>query len=82
VADQVEHRFNRRYGIGRHDVYLIRTETGRQVVGRAGEADGREVVHYFDGEADARVMLQRIRDTVPPELASWAEMTAYQDRPG
>jgi hypothetical protein len=81
VADRVEHWFNRRYGNSRRDVYLIRTETGWQVLGRAGGADGREVTHYFDGEADARAMLRRVLDAVPPELSDWAEMTAYKNRP-
>jgi hypothetical protein len=40
-------------------VYLIRTETGWQVVGRVGGSDGRQVTHYFDREADARTVLQR-----------------------
>lgn len=59
----MEHWFNRRYGTARRDVYLIRTATGWQVLGREGGADGREVAHYFDREADARAMLQRMRDT-------------------
>jgi hypothetical protein len=81
VADRVEHWFNRRYGVGRRDVYLIRTETGWQVLGRQGGADGREAVHYFDSEADARAMLQRMLDTAPPEESNWAEMTAHKHRP-
>jgi hypothetical protein len=48
-----EHHFNRRYGPGRRDVYLLRTETGWQVLGREGGAEGREVVHYVDDETDA-----------------------------
>jgi hypothetical protein len=79
VAKRVEHWFNRKYGMNRRDVYLIRNETGWQVLGRAGGADGREVTHYFDAEADARIMLRRMRDAVPPELSNWAEQTAYKN---
>lgn len=76
MARRVEHHFNRRYGPNRRDVYLIRTETGWQVLGREGGADGREVTHYFDDEADARRMLEQMLAAVPPELASWAKMTS------
>jgi hypothetical protein len=76
VARRLEHWFNRRYGVNRRDVFLIRTETGWQVLGREGGADGREVTHYFDDEETARTMLQRMLDTVPPELGGWAKMTA------
>jgi hypothetical protein len=75
VAERVEHWFNRRYGVSRRDVYLLRTETGWQVVGREGGADGREVTHYFDDEDEARRMVQRMRGTVPPELSNWAKMS-------
>jgi hypothetical protein len=75
MAERVEHWFNRRYGVGRRDVYLLRTETGWQVRGRRGGADGAEVAHYFDDEQDARAMLQRMLDTVPSELSNWAKMT-------
>jgi hypothetical protein len=81
VSNRVEHWFNRRYGISRRDVYLIRTETAWQALGRAGGADGREVAYYFDLEDEARAMLQRLRDTVPPEMSNWAEMTAWRFRP-
>jgi hypothetical protein len=80
MAERVEHWFNRRYGVGRRDVYLLRTETGWQVLGRRGGADGQEVVHYFDHETDARAMLQRMLDSVPPELSNWAKMTASMRR--
>jgi hypothetical protein len=76
VAERVEHWFNRRYGPNRRDVYLLRTETGWQVLGRVGGADGPEVTHYFDLEADARAMLKRMKATVPPEVSDWAEMAA------
>ncbi|WP_412738139.1 hypothetical protein [Krasilnikovia sp. MM14-A1259] len=81
MVERVEHWFNRRYGMARHDVYLVRTATGWQVLGRVGGAEGREVLHYFDQEGDARAMLRRMLETVPPELSSWAEMTAYKNRP-
>jgi hypothetical protein len=80
VAERVEHWFNRRYGLSRRDVFLLRTETGWQVLGRQGGADGEEVAHYFDREDEARRMLQRMLDTVPPELANWAKMTARPRR--
>jgi hypothetical protein len=50
------------------------------VLGRQGAADGQEVTHYFDREDDARRMVQRILDTVPPELSDWAKMTARIQR--
>jgi hypothetical protein len=77
----VEYSFNLRYGTSRRDVYLILaclilTATGWQVVGRQGGADGVESLHYFETEADARMMLE----TAAPELSSWAEMTVRNDR--
>jgi hypothetical protein len=83
MAQRVEHHFNRRYGLNRRDVFLIRTETGWQVHGREGGADGREVTHYFAEEADARRMLRRMLDAVPPELSNWAKMspTRPHERP-
>jgi len=80
MATRVEHHFNRRFGLNRRDVFLIRTETGWQVLGREGGADGRELVHYFDDEADARTMLQRMLDAVPPELSNWAKMSPTRRR--
>jgi hypothetical protein len=74
MAEHVEHWFNRRYGISRRDVFLLRTPTGWQVLGRQGGSDGREVVHYFDGEDQARRMLQRMLDTAPGEQSDWAKM--------
>jgi hypothetical protein len=59
MAERVEHWFNRRYGVGRRDFYLLRSETGWQVRGRQGGSDGDEVAHYFDDEQDARAVLQR-----------------------
>jgi hypothetical protein len=56
-------------------VFLLRTETGCQVLGRQGGADGLEVAHYFDDEDDARATLQRMRDTTPAELSNWAKMS-------
>jgi hypothetical protein len=75
MAERVEHWFNRRYGVRRRDVFLVRTETGWQVVGRQGGADGQGVTHYFDRENDARAMLRRMIETVPAELSDWAKMT-------
>jgi predicted DNA-binding WGR domain protein len=73
VAERIEHWFNRRYGVNRRDVYLLRTETGWQVRGRRGGADGQEATHYFDHEDQARAMVQRMLNTVPPELSNWAK---------
>ncbi len=80
VAERIEHWFNRRYGLNRRDVYLLRTPTGWQVVGRQGGADGQTVTHYFTREDQARAMMQRMRDTVPPELSNWAKITVPQRR--
>jgi hypothetical protein len=74
VPERLEHHFNRRYGVNRRDVYLIRTPTGWQVLGREGGADRREVTHYFDREDDARRMLQRMLEAVPEQLGNWALM--------
>lgn len=81
MGKRVEHWFNRRYGMNRRDVFLIRTPTGWQVVGRQGGAEGSESTHYLDHEPDARAMLQRMLDTVPPELANWRQMTTSAARP-
>jgi hypothetical protein len=62
--------------VNRRDVFLIRTDTGWQVLGRQGGAEGPEVTHYFDDEIDARRMLQRLLDTVAPQLSTWAQMPA------
>jgi hypothetical protein len=75
-----EHWFNRRYGVSRRDVFLIRTTTGWQVLGRQGGAEGQEVAHYFDHEDDARAMLQRMLATVPLELSNWAKMSQPKRR--
>ncbi len=80
MRERVEHWFNRRYGMSRRDVFLIRTPTGWQVVGRQGGAEGQEVTHYFDREDDARAMLRRMLNTVSPELSDWAKMTATRRR--
>lgn len=81
MGARVEHWFNRRYGISRRDIYLLRTDTGWQVLGRIGGAEGREVVHYFETEADARQTLERMKQLVPQSEDNWAEMTAYKQRP-
>jgi hypothetical protein len=52
---------------------------GRWFDGRAG-SDGKEVAHYFDEEVEARRMLKRMLETVRPELANWAQMTASRHR--
>jgi hypothetical protein len=75
MARRGEHWFNRRYGVNRRDVFLMRTDTGWQVVGRQGGADGQEVTRYYDTEGEARAMLQRMLDTVAAELSDWAKMT-------
>jgi hypothetical protein len=74
MAGRVEHHFNRRYRAARRDIYLIDTGTGWQVVGRIGGSDGQEVTHYFDDEAAARAMIQRMRDTAPAGEDNWALM--------
>jgi hypothetical protein len=78
MGTQVEHWFNRRYKSGRRDVYLVDTGTGWQVLGRSGGYDGQTVSHYFDREDDARKMVRRMMDTVPPELSNWALMPAQR----
>ena len=72
---RVKHRFNRLYGENRRDVFLLRTETAWQVLGRQGGADGQEVTHNFDQEDEARAMLRRMLLAVPPELSNRAHMT-------
>jgi hypothetical protein len=74
---RLEHWFNRRDGVSR-DVFMLRTPTaGRCPADRAG-AGGREVVHYFDREDDARALLKRMLEAVPAELSNWARMTAQR----
>ena len=75
MAKRVEHWFNRRYKGARRDIYLIRTETGWQVLGRIGGSDGETVMHYFDHEDNARRVLVRMKEAVPPELANWGQIT-------
>ena len=75
MAVRVEHWFNRRYGANRRDVFLLRTETGWQVLGRQGGADGLEVAHYFDDEDDAGAMLQHIRSAYDPSSVFNAMLT-------
>jgi hypothetical protein len=82
AAERVEHRFNRRYGVGRRDVYLLRTDTGWQVLGRDVGADGREVVHHLHDEATARAMLQRMLAAVPPELSNRSKIVQHPRHPG
>lgn len=73
-------RANRRYNLNRRDVYLIRTPSGWQVKGREGGADGRDVVHYFDTEAEARAMVRRMLEAVAPGLSNWAQITSPTNR--
>lgn len=72
----MEHWFNQRYKDARRDIYLLRTETGWQVLGRTGGSDGDTVTHYFDREEDARRMLDRMKEAVPPQLSNWARITS------
>ena len=81
VSAPLEHWFNRRYGPNRRDVYLTRTPSGWQVLGRIGGAEGTEVVHYFDKENDARQMLRRMLNAVPDGQGDWAQITAHSERP-
>jgi hypothetical protein len=78
VFQRVEHWFNRRYGVSRRDVYLLRDGTRWRVLGRLGGADGREVVHDFDDEDQARTMLRRMLDSAPADASDWARMTAIR----
>src|SRR3954466_11583799 len=80
MDERVEHWFNRRYGIARRDVLLIRTPTGWRGIGREGGADGREIPYYFDTEADARRMVKALLDGVPPHLSDWALMPQRRRR--
>ena len=75
MAKRVEHWFNRRYKDARRDIYLLRTETGWQVLGRIGGSAGETVTHYIDHEQDARRMLDRMKDAVPSELSNWGQIT-------
>lgn len=81
VGERVEHWFNRRYGRARRDVYLIRTGTGWQVLGRQGGADGQEALHYYDREDQARAMLTRMMETVQYDEADFALMPSPKSRP-
>jgi hypothetical protein len=77
VAEGVEHWFNRRYKDSRRDVYLLRAETGWQVVNRKGGADGEQITHYFDREDQERAMLV----AMPLELSDCAEMKIFKHGP-
>ncbi|WP_250002111.1 hypothetical protein [Actinoplanes sp. M2I2] len=74
MVDRVEHWFNRKYRDGRRDIYLDRTRTGWQVVGRIGGADGTHIIHDFGTESDARTMLERMRESAPDGENGWALM--------
>lgn len=73
-TEQVEHWFNRRWRVGRRDVYLIRDDHGWHVKTRRGGPDGTEVVHDFTSQADAQAMLLRALETAPPGEDNWARM--------
>jgi hypothetical protein len=70
----VEPWFNRRWRVGRRDVYLTRDESGWHVKARRGGPDGVEVVHDFTDEADAQAMLLRALETASPEESDWARI--------
>ena len=74
MAATVEHWFNRHWGMARRDVYLLRTETGWQVLGREGGSNGREIPYYFEVEKDARTMVDAMKRKVAPELSNWAKV--------
>jgi hypothetical protein len=74
AAELVEHWFNRRWRVGRRDVYLTRDDNGWHVKARRGGWDGIEVVHDFTSEADAHAMLLRALETAPPGEDDWARM--------
>jgi hypothetical protein len=80
MTGHVEHWFNRLWGHGRRDVFLNRTPTGWQVVGREGGSEGREVVHYFDNEATAHATVEWMKETVPPQLANF-KLMSFPKRP-
>ena len=40
------------------------------MLGRVGGSDGDTVTHYFDREKDARLMVERMKRAVPPELSN------------
>jgi hypothetical protein len=81
MAAFVEQWNNRKWGMARRKIDLLRTETGWQVRGRQGGDDGREVVHYFDREEDAHAMVEVMKRAVPPQLANWTKMTERRPPP-
>jgi hypothetical protein len=78
MSKTIEHWFNHQWGMARRDVYLLRTETGWQALGRRGGTNGREFVYYFDHEDDARTMVEAFKQHVPAQLANWALITERQ----
>jgi hypothetical protein len=74
AAELVEHWFNRRWRVGRRDVYLTRDDSGWHVKARRGGWDGVEVVRDFTSEADAHAMVLRALETAPPGEDDWARM--------
>ncbi|MFF5293040.1 hypothetical protein [Paractinoplanes globisporus] len=81
MAALVEQWHNRKWGIARRKIDLLRTPTGWQVRGRRGSSDDREVIHYFDNEDDARAMVDAMKQAVPPQLATWAKVTDREPPP-
>ncbi|MCY1144042.1 hypothetical protein OWR29_39115 [Actinoplanes sp. Pm04-4] len=75
MAERIEHHFNRVWRAGRRDIYLLRTETGWQVVGRVGGSEGQVVTYEFDDEKTARQMVQRLRMTAPQGQDDWVLMS-------
>jgi len=69
------------WGVAGRKIYLLRTDTGWQVVGRAGGNDSREVTYYYDREEDARAMVEAMKEKVPPELANWAQVSEIKPPP-
>jgi hypothetical protein len=61
-TELVAHWFNRRWRVGRRDVFLMHDQSGA------------EVVHDFTDEADAQTMVLRLLETGPPEESDRGRM--------
>lgn len=81
MAALVEQWHNRKWGVARRKIDLLRTPTGWQVRGREGGNDDRKVIHYFDREEDARTMVEAMKQAVPPQPATWAKVTERKPPP-
>lgn len=68
MATRIARWFKRRYGAGRGDVFILRTEAGWQVIGRMGGAGWPEVIHYFDSEEEAGAMVRRMSGDLAPAV--------------